>query len=201
MSLAPSPTANDSQEPTDQALLAAYRQGDTRALDRLIRRYQRPIYRMLYRNVGNQADAEDLTQKAFLKALDHLPRLREDAAFKGWLYRIALNLCRNRRRSLGRWRQASPEILDAQVDPGQRADHSLEEKQRWLSVEKRLAGLPRLQREVVRLRLHAELPFREIAAVLGSSEASCKVSYHHAVKKLQQSLAPAPSAEPSEVSP
>ncbi|MDF1564357.1 MAG: sigma-70 family RNA polymerase sigma factor [Deltaproteobacteria bacterium] len=196
MTLLSSPTAKPDAEPSDEALLAAYRGGDGQALDRLIRRYQKPVYRMLYRNVGNPADAEDLTQKAFLKALDHLPRLREDGAFKGWLFRIALNLTRNRRRSLGRWRQADPALLDRQADPSAGADLSLERQRQWEAVEAGLARLPKMQREVVRLRLHAEIPFREIAQILGSSEASCKVSYHHAVKKLRHTLAPEAEVTP-----
>ncbi len=183
-----SPHPDAPEEPTDEGLLAAYREGDAQALDRLLRRYQRPIYRMLFRNVGNPADAEDLTQKAFLRALDRLPRLRDDRAFRAWLYRIALNLIRNRHRSLGRWRWADSDALERQIDPSESTELSLDRQRQWQSVEKGLARLPKLQREVVRLRLHAELPFKEIAQILGNSEASCKVSYHHAVKKLRTSL-------------
>jgi len=190
---APAKPGPGPEDPTDTQLLEAWRAGESAALDQLIRRYQRPVYRLLYRNLGNAADAEDFTQAAFLKVLDRLPGLRDDGAFRGWLFRIALNLCRNHRRHLLRWREVGPAPLERQASREENLDTQLDARRRWQSVERGLARLPRLQREVVRLRLHAELPFKEIAQVLGSSEASCKVSYHHAVKKLRISLQERPS--------
>lgn len=178
--------------PTDGELITAHRAGDARALEALIRRYQAPIFRLFFRATGSQADAEDLTQKAFLKALDRLPRLRKPDAFRGWLFTIALNLTRNRYRSRARWRSAGEGPLEEAPDDGASAEDLLERRRRLERVERAIARLPRLQREVVRLRLHAELPFRAIAEVLGSSEASCKVSYHHALEKLRTALEETP---------
>ncbi|RMG13435.1 MAG: sigma-70 family RNA polymerase sigma factor [Deltaproteobacteria bacterium] len=169
--------------PTDAELVEAWRSGDGTALERLILRHQAGVYRLMLRSVRNPADAEDLTQKCFLKAITKIERLEDGGAFKGWLYRIALNLAKNRRRNAFRWRRAPVE--EAPPRPTADPHDTLDAWQRLEWVRGALETLPRMQREVVRLRLHAELPFKEIAEILGTTESSAKVSYYHGVRRLR----------------
>lgn len=174
--------------PTDADLVEAWREGDGAALETLVRRYQGAVYRLLLRATGDATAAEDLSQKAFLKAISRLHRLRGSGAFKSWLFRIALNLAKNRHRNRRRWRSADPEVLAEETADEPGADEMLEEAERALRVRAAVDTLPRLQREVVRLRLYADLPFKEIADILETTEASAKVSYHHAVRTLRSRL-------------
>lgn len=172
-----------SPAPSDAELVEAWRNGDGGALERLVLRHQAGVYRLLLRAVGDPADADDLTQKCFLKAITKIERLQDGHAFKSWLYRIALNLARNRKRNAFRWRRAPLE----EVHPGttRGPDSALEEAECTEWVRRAIERLPRMQRKVVTLRTYAELPFKDIAEILGTTEASAKVSYHHGVRKLR----------------
>jgi len=86
---------------SDEQLVALTQEGDLQAFNQLAARWEPDIYRFLRRTMGNRDDALDLCQEALVKAYLHIARLREGAKFKTWLYRIALNLCRDRFRSAG----------------------------------------------------------------------------------------------------
>lgn len=95
----------------DAALVARARRGDPSAFEEIVRRHQTRIYNLAYRTLRNPEDAEDITQEAFLRAFESLPRLRDQAAIGAWISRIAANLCVSWLRS-----RAHSEIL---VDPAE----------------------------------------------------------------------------------
>jgi RNA polymerase sigma-70 factor (ECF subfamily) len=85
----------------EAALLAAGRAGDPAALEKLLSRHQQALYRLCCGVLGHPEEAEDAVQETFLRALRALPAFRGDAAFRTWLFRIALNLCL-------RWKASRP---------------------------------------------------------------------------------------------
>jgi RNA polymerase sigma-70 factor (ECF subfamily) len=89
-------------EPTDAELVCQAQRGDTAAFGELARKYQDRVYNVCYRMCHNQTDALDLTQTAFLRALENLPRFDGRAGFYTWLFRIAVNLTISQRRDTGR---------------------------------------------------------------------------------------------------
>src|SRR5437763_354848 len=80
---------------TDEELVAQSIRGDQESFDQLILRWERPIYALAYRTIGREEDARDICQETFLRAFRALPAFRGQAKFSSWLYRIALNLCRD----------------------------------------------------------------------------------------------------------
>jgi RNA polymerase sigma-70 factor (ECF subfamily) len=161
----------------DAALLRAAREGDHAAVDRLLARHERGLFALCYDVLGGHADdAEDAVQETFLRALRALPGYRGDAAFRTWLFRIALNLClrwKRRRRVTASWddvsslpapcsdyrdgQGASPEATAlrhlrvrealARLLPRHRAVLILKEREGW-SVAEIAAGLRWTQRRV-----------------------------------------------------
>jgi RNA polymerase sigma-70 factor, ECF subfamily len=91
--------AREQSECADLALLRAAQAGDRAALERLIAQYQRPLFGLCYGILPHAEDAEDAVQETFLRALRGLADFREQASFRTWLYRIAINLCLNRKRA------------------------------------------------------------------------------------------------------
>src|SRR5699024_9279330 len=91
----------------DAELVARVKQGDKRAFDLLVIKYQRRIMRLLSRLVRNPSDIEDIAQEAFIKAYRALPDFRGESAFYTWLYRIAINTARNWHVALSRRPQAA----------------------------------------------------------------------------------------------
>src|ERR687891_2357044 len=80
---------------TDEELVARSIRGDADSFNELILRWERPIYALAYRTIGREEDARDVCQETFLRAFRALPAFRGQAKFSSWLYRIALNLCRD----------------------------------------------------------------------------------------------------------
>src|SRR5256884_7103167 len=80
---------------TDEDLVARSRGGDMESFNQLILRWERPIYALAYRVIGREEDARDVCQETFLRAFRALKGFRGQAKFSSWLYRIALNLCRD----------------------------------------------------------------------------------------------------------
>ena len=80
---------------TDEELVARSQGGDLESFNQLILRWERPIYALAYRVIGREEDARDVCQDTFLRAYRALPGFKGQAKFSSWLYRIALNLCRD----------------------------------------------------------------------------------------------------------
>lgn len=170
----------------DEQLVLAARAGCRPALEALVRRYQRPLYRRCRGHLRDHDAAADLCQRAFLRALLHLGELREAAHFRSWLFRIAENLARNQLRDEARFvRAAGPEA----AIPA-RAHATIEAAERAERLRQAIARLPGRQRAVVELRVERELSFAQIARRLDITENAAKVSFHHAGKGLRRLLDP-----------
>jgi len=168
----------------DSELVARYLAGDRRAFDDLVRHYQRPIYHLAYRYLRSEADAKDLTQRTFLKVYGALPRFRAESSFRTWIYRIAINLCLNELRDRRRGESSSPDAIEQAPAPAPEIE-SLDAEARGAWLRRAIASLPPKQRMVLELRIYDELPFREVAELVGSTENAAKVNFHHAVKRLR----------------
>jgi RNA polymerase sigma-70 factor (ECF subfamily) len=173
-------------------LVAAARNGDREAFDELVRATYADTYTLAYRLTGNEEDARDVVQDAYLRAYRGMRRFRGDARFTTWLYRITANCASTH---LGKRARNHHEELDddtplvdvgAGHDPEQQMSATLERDR----VASALAELPPRLRSVVVLRDIYDLPHEAIAAELGISEAAAKVRLHRARKKLRERLFP-----------
>jgi RNA polymerase sigma-70 factor, ECF subfamily len=172
------------------ALVVAARRGDRGAFDDLVRATTADTYALAYRLTGNEDDARDVVQDAYLRAFKGLPRFRGDAQFSTWMYRITANCAST---LLARRARNRTELLsddDAVVDG--RAEHDPE--LRAGAVEERallaaaVASLPWRLRQVIVLRDIYDLPHRSIAAELDITEAAAKVRLHRGRRRLREVL-------------
>ena len=178
-------------------LVTAAKDGDRAAFDELVRRTSSETYTLAYRLVGNEEDARDVVQEAYLRAYKGIGRFREEAQFSTWLYRITANCAATH---LGKRKKHRHEELpdDDQVldlspmrDPQAVADASgLRER-----LTAALEDLPPRLRAVVVLRDVYDLPHEAIAAELGISESAAKVRLHRARRKLRERLFPLPGED------
>ena len=166
----------------DDVLVRAFLAGDDAAFGELVRRHERAVLSVVRRYARSPDDARDLAQRAFLKAFQAARRSRwlgrrGAVPFRGWLFRIAVNLGRNHVRDALRWRRApADQAEDLPVAPVGTAALAL-------------GPLERRQREVLTLRVDAELSFRDIAVVLGITELNARVHFHHAARRLRDVVA------------
>jgi RNA polymerase sigma-70 factor, ECF subfamily len=171
----------------DTKLVELARAGDARAYGTLAERHQARTYATLVKLVGDHDLAMDLTQDAFVRAWRQLATFEGRSAFSTWLYRIAVRLAYD---AIARERRLLPpgyeraDGIDV-ADPAPGPDRSVERHADAALLERRIADLPELQRAVVILRTYDELSYREIAEILGTTEGSARVSYHHAITKLR----------------
>jgi RNA polymerase sigma-70 factor (ECF subfamily) len=182
----------------DEALVAAFLLGDDDAFAELVRRNEPLVLALVRRYARTPEDARDLAQRTFLRAFEAARRAlrrgeRNAIPFRRWLVRLAVNLAKNHLRDEGRFVRAPLEALrapgaepavDAPGAPG--PDDRLLAAERASRVRRAVLRLPRRQREVLTLRIDAELPFAEIAAALGVTENAAKVSFHHATRRLRE---------------
>jgi RNA polymerase sigma-70 factor (ECF subfamily) len=166
-------------------LVAAARAGEADAFARLYRQYVRPVYRYHYSRVGDAADAEDLTSRTFLAALEALPRYRHRGRFAAWLFAIAYRKAMDHFRS--RREQSS---FDSRAIPDDGPDligHVIR-TQALEGLARRIDALPDEQQELLRLRYVADLSFAEIGEALGKSEEAAKKSLYRLLGALQERM-------------
>src|SRR5947208_10341099 len=133
--------------PSDAELLAAFRAGDGRAFEVLVRRYQRAVLTIALRFARDLDDAEDLAQRAFINAARRAGGWR-GGSFKSWLFRIVVNLSKNYLRDTARF-DRSPEAQEVEADPTPaEAPRRLVEREQREELRRAVARLPRRQREV-----------------------------------------------------
>ena len=127
--------------------------------------------------------AEDLAQDVFYKLYKHLKKFRFDAEFTTYLFRININTANTYLRK-NRWRNWLH--LDEAPETSERDN----EDWQWSRTElwDAVARLPKQQRLVVIMRIAQEIPYKNIARILGTSEGTAKVNYHHGIKKLKEQL-------------
>jgi len=178
----------------DEALLAAFLVGDDDAFGELVRRYERLVVSIVRRYTRTPEDARDLAQRTFLRAFVAARRtLGRDPQgafpFRRWLVRVAVNLAKNHLRNELRFDRAGASLraLGPAEAPPVGADQLLR-AERAARLRAEVLRLPRRQREVLTLRIDAELPFAEIAEVLGITENAAKVTFHHGSRRLREAL-------------
>ena len=179
------PGPGDGESPDDSTLVRGTLAGNRDDFAKLVERHQRPLYRFVLQHTRDGHAADEIVQMTFVQAYTHLASFREEASFKTWLHRVALNLCHDRARA--ERRRTDVPVEDALERT--RTEPSLEDVVLGASLERRIAELPDRQRTVLNLRLWGDLSFKEISRVVGTSENSAKVSYHHAIRRLREWLA------------
>ena len=179
---------------TDEELVSRSMGGDADSFNQLILRWERPIYSLAYRVLGREEDARDVCQETFLKAFRALPGFKGQAKFSSWLYRIALNLCRD---WLRRQRRAPIIQLPEDADPvemvGERGPAESVETlvaRRELSavVEAAMARLPEEQRTAIILKEYHGMTFQEIADLQGCPLSTVKTRLYQGLSVVRRHL-------------
>lgn len=178
------------QTEIDESALIERAKTDKDAFGQLYERYHERIYNYVYYRTGNVADAEDLTAKIFIRAMQHIGRYEDKGVpFSAWLYRIGHNLVANWHRDNSRrqlialddvaqWRFAGegPEF----------ATQLMEDKEMLLAAIRRL---PADRQELLILKFVEQLPNAEIGEIMGRSEGAIKSLYHRTLLSLREDLA------------
>lgn len=171
----------------DRELVERFQAGDRLAFEQLVRRHQKPMWRLVRRYVKSDADAADVSQQAFVRAFKGLASFRGAASVRSWLYRIAINCALSWLRD---HRREEPSEIDddALADANPSAHSRISDGQDGARLRGAIAQLPPKQKLVLELRVFDDLSFKEVAELADCTENTAKVNFHYAVKKLRDIL-------------
>lgn len=172
----------------DVTLVVRAREGDVRAYEQLVRRYQGPIFRLAVRMLASWSDAEDVVQEVFLKAWRSLAGLHEEAAFVSWLYRMATNRCLN----VIRGRHATVDVDLAQQESrsaGSQPERTVEVSEQLAAVTEALQRLTGEQRACWLLREVHGRSYEEIAQAVGATPTAVRGRIARARAQLTEMMA------------
>ncbi|MEW6040925.1 MAG: sigma-70 family RNA polymerase sigma factor [Elusimicrobiota bacterium] len=185
-------------EPTDEELIKMIRNGNVRAMDTLIERYQKPVFNLALRMMGNRHFAEDITQEVLIKVIKSLPSYKPKN-FKSYVYKITNNVIYDKMRT-----QQPSMSIDAEITiSGQEVtelrniipdmknpspEQSLIRTEVEEIINKILMQLPPEQRQVFIMREFSNMSFREIADVCGCSMNTVLSRMQYSIKKLKKLL-------------
>ena len=167
---------------TDADLVSRAQAGQLDAFEELVRRHRLATYRVALRMLGDESDAEDATQDAFVQAWRNLGGFRADAAFPTWMYRIVTNRCLNMLRAR---RRTEPLPQDREA-PASRPDQIVETASELEALAEAIARLSSEQRAPLVLRTFEGCSYEEIAGVLGVTEGKVKVDVFRARTALRE---------------
>lgn len=186
------------EELSDIELVALIREGDERAFRLLVNRWRGRLVNFCARRIGDPVDGEEVAQEVCVILYEKIHTFRGDSQFSTWIYRIAVNRCRNRsgswwnrlmrngKRVSGVDRETSEiTVVDSDSSPEQ----NMQKIQAGAILMKQLAKLPEIFREVVILRDLEDLSYDEIAAITGTSEGTVKSRISRGRAMLQETVA------------
>jgi len=173
----------------DQTLLARLRRGETRAFEEMVIAYQHRVFGVAVRMLGNRAEAEEIAQEAFIRALRSVGGFRGDAKLSTWLYQITSRLCLNRLSSAERRRVRPDEdelahVADESPDPTEQ----MERRRREAAVHRAIGELDDDRRIVVVLADLEGLTYDEIADTLTVPVGTVRSRLHRARMELREKL-------------
>jgi RNA polymerase sigma-70 factor (ECF subfamily) len=186
-------------EPVDEeAFVRRLQARDETAFNELVVTYERRVFALVFRMLGRREEAEDLAQEVFVQVFKAIDQFRGDSKLSTWIYRIAVNLCKNRTKYLARRHAGSEDDVDAMADRAPlstakgvsvgdvgRPDELVEGMQLEVVVKRAIAQIDTDFRQVLILRDVEDMSYEEIAAVTGLAEGTVKSRIHRARGQLR----------------
>ena len=183
----------------DEDLMVSYQQGEARAFEILLGRHRKPVFNYILRFIGERETAEDLLQETFMRVIKGAEAYKRQAKFTTWLYTIARNLCVDQTRRRKHRKHASLDAPMAASDdsgtlmdviPGNEmaSDRKSVNKELHETMQRAIGALSEEQREVFLMREFLDMPFKQIAEVVGVPENTVKSRMRYALEKLRLEL-------------
>jgi RNA polymerase sigma-70 factor (ECF subfamily) len=168
-------------------LIAQLSQRDERAFNEFVKLYERRVFALVYRMLGNRAEAEDLAQEVFVQVFKAIGTFRGESKLSTWVYRIAVNLCKNRLKYLKVRHEGEKDALDEMAERSpladasahtvsqiERPDEMVAGKQIEVIVQRAILSIDETFRECLVLRDVEELSYEEIGQITGLAEGTVK---------------------------
>ena len=181
----------------EKELISLSQKGDIDAFEELVARYERKVYTIAYRYMGNPEDTSDLAQETFLKVFKSIDKFRGESSFSTWIYRITANICKDELRKIKRKPQTSLDqeiwldegsVIRQVVDEKPTPDEAFEQKELWNYLQDLIANLSPEYRMVIVLRDINGYSYEEIAQITETSLGTVKSRLNRARKALSEQI-------------
>jgi RNA polymerase sigma-70 factor (ECF subfamily) len=182
----------------DEVLMLRYKDGDIAAFEVLLERYQQPLFSFVYRFCRDYHQAQDLVQEVFIRLIRSSKNYEPRAKFSTYLYTFAHNICidytrrQKKRKSVSISEPIEPSenltIEDTMKDERSNPEKEYQQKSFEKALQEAVDELPDEQREVFLLREQMNLPFEEIARVVGCLPSTAKSRMRYALQSIRQKL-------------
>lgn len=176
---------------SDDELVAVFQGDDPHgAFTAIVMRYQKKIYFAAKRMAnGSHEEADEIAQDTFVKAYEAMAKFRGESQLYTWLYRIMMNTAIGRsRKAKSRQHVDIDDLANSMESKDLRVDEMMGKAETTRQIEEAIETLPPKQKEVFLMRFYDEMPYEDIAQVLGTSVGGLKANYFHAVKKIGEYL-------------
>jgi len=182
---------------SEKELIGRFQQGDERAFEELVDRFEQRLYRVAYQWTNNTEDALDICQNAFIKMYKVLGRWKPRSSLFTWLYRVVINMAIDLARKKARHPQvpletAGPEERKVEVADTKTGNpfQDLDMQELEAGIRQAILKLPARQQKAFVLRHLEGLPIRRVAEIMGCSSGAVKAHIFQAVRKLRVQLEP-----------
>lgn len=173
------------QDLSDEQLVANYLKGNEQALEILVKRYLKPIYSFIYKNIGNSPEAENITQGVFIKVWKNLKKFNQQKSFKSWMFTIAKNSCID---FLREKRPLTIDGLEQLADLNNTPEQKIQAKQEVYSLALALAKISPKYKQVIILRYQYNFTFQKIAQQLNAPLNTVKSWHRRGLANLKEQL-------------
>jgi RNA polymerase sigma-70 factor (ECF subfamily) len=193
--------SSDGADRDEQRFAARLIARDERAFNELVELYENRVFRLVFRMLGRREEAEDMAQEVFVQVFKAIGQFRGDSKLSTWVYRIAVNLCKNRLKYLNRRHSGAEEELEPMADRApltmgsgvttgdiSRPDQMVEGYQLERIVHEAIAELDADFREVLILRDVEDLTYEELCEITGLPDGTVKSRLHRARAMLKISV-------------
>ncbi|MEC0206115.1 RNA polymerase sigma factor [Paenibacillus lautus] len=174
---------------SDQQLSERMAAGDQEAFEMLVTRYHGPLLSYTTQRLADRQKAQDIVQETFIRLIRHLKQHGTLEHVRSWLYRVALNMCKDYWKSASYRSEglAGEEMPDA-YDPAPGAEELVERQETSLEIAASLESLPDIQQEVISLRFFHDLKLQEIADLVDLPLSTVKTHLYNGLRKLKKTL-------------
>jgi RNA polymerase sigma-70 factor, ECF subfamily len=167
---------------SDYELVCEIKKGNRGAFTELVKKYERPLLRLVMKFIRDEELARDVLQEAFLKTYMSLAQFENRCSFKNWLYKIALNTARNKLRAL----RETENIEDVVILEVCLIESHLVHQELMQELKTFVDSLPEKQRKTLELRVFQDLSFKEVSVIMDCPYDTAKANYRHAMLKIKE---------------
>lgn len=155
-------------------------------IEEIYRQYFKTVYKYLFCLTHNESMAEELTQETFYNAIKHIGKFKGECKISVWLCQIAKHLWYKELKKKKKLFIMEENYAEADIESDENVEDNIIEKENKQKLYEKIEKLDEKTKEVIKLRIHGEFSFKEIAEIIGRTENWCRVTFYRGKEKIKE---------------